>query len=195
MDKKYQIIYADPPWSYGKRRLNATTEGKELTDHYPTMETQEICDLPIAKFADKNCVLFLWVVYPKLEDSFKVINSWGFKYSTVAFEWVKLMSPHTLKPVRFMGANVVGGSIELCLLCRRGSIKRLDKTIRRTIWSERRGHSQKPDEARERIIKLFGDLPRIELFAREKVEGWDCWGNEVESDMDLNNVVGDTYLD
>jgi len=185
MIKKYNIILADPPWSYGGRKLNAPTSGKELTDHYPTMEIQEICDLPIRNLADKNCVLFLWVVYPILEDSFKVINSWGFKYSTVAFEWVKLMSPNTLKPVRFMGANVVGGSIELCLLARRGSVKRIDKTIRRTIWEGRQKHSQKPDEARDRIVKLFGDLPRIELFARQKVAGWDCWGNEVESDIEL----------
>jgi len=185
MNKKYQIIYADPPWSYGNRRLNASTGGKELTDHYQTMEISEICKLPISDLADRNCVLFLWVVYPALEDSFKVINSWGFKYSTVAFEWVKLMSPNTLKPVRFMGANVIGGSIELCLLARRGTVKRINKTIRRTIWEGRQRHSQKPDEARDRIVKLFGDLPRIELFARRKAEGWDSWGNEVESDIDL----------
>lgn len=183
--KKYQIIYADPPWSYGTRKLNVSTSGKELTDHYSVMTLDDICRLPILNLADKNCVLFLWVVYPVLEDSFRIINSWGFKYSTVAFEWVKLMTPSTLKPVRFMGANVIGGSIELCLLARRGTVKRIDKTIRRTIWAERREHSRKPDEAKERIVKLFGDLPRIELFARQKVEGWDCWGNEVESDIDL----------
>ena len=177
---KYQIIYADPPWSYGGRKLNASTNGVELADHYPTMEIDEICRLPISDLADRNCVLFLWVVYPVLEDSFKVIKAWGFRYSTVAFEWVKLISLNTLKPVRFMGANVVGGSIELCLLARRGTVKRIDKTIRRTIWEGRQRHSQKPNEARNKIVRLFGDLPRIELFARQKTPGWDSIGFDID---------------
>lgn len=183
--KKYQIIYADPPWSYGTRKLNASTKGKELADHYPTLSIDEICKFPIKEMTDKNCVLFLWVVYPQLENAFKVIREWGFRYATVAFEWIKLTTPYSLKPVQFMGANVVGGGIELCLLARKGNLKRKDKTVRRIIWDRRREHSRKPDEARERIVKLFGDLPRIELFARQKTEGWDVWGNEVESDIEL----------
>jgi len=183
--KRYQIIYADPPWSYGGHKLNTATSGKELEDHYPTMEIEDICRLPVKWVADENCVLFLWVVYPRLEDSFKVIKAWGFQYSTVAFEWVKLTTPHTLRPVKFMGANVVGGSIELCLLARRGTVKRIDKAVQRAIWEERQEHSRKPNEARKRIVQLFGDLPRIELFARQKVEGWDTWGNEVANDVDL----------
>ena len=184
--KKYQIIYADPPWSYGGRKLNTFTGGKEIIDHYPTMETKEICELPIKEIADKNCVLFLWVVYPKLEDAFKVINSWGFRYSTVAFEWIKLISPYKFKLVQFMGANVVGGGVELCLLARKGNLKRIARNIKRMIIEARKRHSEKPNkEARERIIRLFGDLPRIELFARQKTEGWDVWGNEVKSDIDL----------
>ena len=149
------------------------------------METDEICQLPIEDICDKDCVLFLWVVYSKLEDAFEVINKWGFRYSTVAFEWIKLTTPYTLKPVQFMGVNVVGGAIELCLLARKGNLKRINKKVRRAIWDSRREHSKKPDEARKRIVQLFGDLPRIELFAREKKNGFDVWGNEVKSDIEL----------
>ena len=186
MTKKYNIIYADPPWSFGSRKLNVSTKGKEITDHYPTMETQEICALPIRDLADKNSLLFLWVVYSKLPDALKVIEHWGFKYSTVAFEWFKL-TPNG-KPVCFMGAWVCGGTIELCLLAKRGSVPRIRKDIRRLIISPRREHSQKPMEAMYRIVELVGDLPRIELFARRKTEGWDVWGNEVESNIELEVV-------
>ena len=177
-DKKYQIIYADPPWSFGGRRLNASTQGKEITDHYPVMETEEICSLPVRSIVADNCLLFLWAVHSKLPDALQVMKQWGFTYSTVAFEWLKLTT--TGKFVCFMGAWTCGGALELCLLGRRGSIPRIAKNIRRLIIAPRREHSRKPDEVRERIVQLVGDLPRIELFAREKVEGWDCWGNEVD---------------
>lgn len=184
--KKYKIIYADPPWDYGGRKLNASSGGKELNDHYPTMKIEDICALPIKQLADKNCLLFLWVTYPHLEKSFDVIKSWGFKYSTVAFEWVKMTS--TGKNVCFMGSWTCGGGIELCLLARRGSVKRVHKNVRKMIIAERKRHSEKPDETRKRIIDLVGDLPRVELFARKKIEGWDVWGNEVESDINLEGL-------
>lgn len=180
--KKYNIIYADPPWSYGGRKLNAATDGKELNDHYPTMEIDEICALPVKQIADKNCLLFMWVVYAQLENAFKVINAWGFKYSTVAFEWVK--QTETGKNVCFMGAWTTGGALELCLLARRGSVKRKDKTVKR-LHVQRGRHSQKPDEIRKEIVRLCGDLPRVELFARTKADGWDVWGNELENTVEL----------
>lgn len=105
--KKYNIIYADPPWDYGGRKLNASSKGKELNDHYPTMKIEDICALPIKEIADKNCLLFMWVTYPHLEKSFEVIKSWGFRYSTVAFEWLKI-TPRG-KNVCFMGSWTCGG--------------------------------------------------------------------------------------
>lgn len=176
-NKRYQIIYADPPWSFGGAKLNASTNGREITDHYPLMADVEILMLPVDKLADINCVLFLWVVYSKFPLALQCIEKWGFKYSTVAFEWFKRTS--TGKPVCFMGKWVTGGAVELCLLAKKGSIPRKSKCVRRLIDAPRREHSRKPDEARNRIVQLLGDLPRIELFARQKVEGWDCWGNEV----------------
>ena len=191
--KKYQIIYADPPWSFGAK-LNATTMGKEINDHYPTMTDKEIMDLPVSKLADKDCVLFLWVVHSKLPLAFQIIEKWGFKYSTVAFEWFKTTS--TGLPVCFMGKWVCGGAIELCLLAKKGSIPRQSASVKRLIESPRTEHSRKPPEARLRIVRLMGDIPRVELFARrmdllfdaDGFEGWDVWGNEVESDIDLKGV-------
>ena len=182
MGKRYNIIYADPPWSYGGRKLNAASGGKELADHYPTMEIEELKKLPVRELADKDCLLFLWVVYPQLENAFELIRVWGFKYSTVAFEWAKLTE--TGKNVCFMGAWTCGGDMELCLLARRGSVKRQNKTVRR-LHVARGRHSAKPDEIRREIVRLCGDLPRIELFAREKKSGWDVWGNELSSDVRL----------
>ena len=183
MDKKYQIIYADPPWSFGGAKLNVSTKGKEITDHYPLMSDDEILKLPIGDLTDVSCLLFLWVVYSKLPLALRCIDKWGFTYSTVAFEWLKRTS--TGKPVCFMGRWVTGGAIELCLLARKGSIPRINKCVKRLIDAPRKEHSQKPDEARERIVELVGDLPRIELFARQRVEGWDAWGNEVVSNIEL----------
>jgi len=140
-NKKYQIIYADPPWSFGNCKLNVATKGKEIIDHYPTMSDKEILQLPISNLADKNCLLFLWAVHSKLPLAIECIERWGFQYSTVAFEWLKRTS--TGKPVCFMGRWVCGGAIELCLLAHRGSVPRIAKNIRRLIDSPRRAHSQK----------------------------------------------------
>jgi len=178
-NKKYQIIYADPPWSFGGCKLNASTDGKEITDHYSLMTDKQLLSLPIKDIADENCLLFLWVVHSKLPLALDCIKSWGFQYSTVAFEWFKRTS--TGKPVCFMGRWVTGGAIELNLLARKGSVPRISKCVRRLIDSPREKHSKKPDEIRNRIVDLVGDLPRIELFARQKTPGWDNWGNELET--------------
>jgi site-specific DNA-methyltransferase (adenine-specific) len=176
-DKKYNIIYADPPWSFGGNKLNAATGGKEITDHYSVMEDSDILALPVRQIAAANCLLFLWIVHSKLPIGLAVMQAWGFKYRTVAFEWLKRTS--TGKPVCFMGGTVCGGAIELCLLGYRGSVPRINKTIRRLIDAPRMEHSRKPHEARRRIVQLVGGLPRIELFARTKIPGWDAWGDEV----------------
>ncbi len=180
--KKYKIIYADPPWSYGGRGLmNQLKKIVPITEHYPTMKTDEICNLPIKDLADKDCVLFMWVTYPHLENAFKVMKAWGFKYSTCGFEWFK--THKSGKPTHFMGAWVVGGAIEIVLIGHKGSPKRISKKVKRLIIANRGRHSAKPPEVRDRIVELMGDIPRVELFAREKPSGWDVWGNEVESDI------------
>lgn len=176
--ERFKVIYADPPWIFvGKSKLNAATGGKELSDHYPSMTDQELLDLPVRSIADKDSWLFMWAVYSKLPLAIQVMESWGFAYKTVAFEWLK-RTPKG-KPVCFMGGTVCGGAVELCLLGKRGSMKRVRKDVRRLIDAPRRRHSEKPDEARDRIVELVGDVPRIELFARKRSPGWSAWGNEV----------------
>lgn len=175
-DNKYNIIYADPPWSYewgkGEHGGNFAPER-----HYQTMSVDEICEMKttIKKIADKKCVLLMWATMPCLPDAIRVIKEWGFKYKTCAFTWVKVKKDG--QPLAGMGSYTKCNA-ELCLLAMRGHIKSADKTVRQIIMAQRRGHSVKPFEVRDRIVKLFGDLPRIELFARSTATGWDCWGDE-----------------
>jgi len=182
--KKYQIIYADPPWKF-KVWCFDTGSGRSPDQYYPTMELEDICALPVQEIADKNCILFLWGTWPKLTEALQVINAWGFKYKTSAFVWGK-QNPKDRKFMCGLG-YWTRKATEFVLLATKGSPKRMDKSVREFIASPRREHSRKPDEIRCRIVKLMGDIPRIELFAREKTEGWDVWGNEVESDINLES--------
>lgn len=171
-DKKYNIIYADPPWSYKDKKCNGACE-----IHYNTMSIKEICNLPIKKIADKDCVLFLWCTYPMLKEGLKVIEEWGFNYKTIGFQWIK--QNKSGKGYFFGLGRWTRGNSECCLIAVKGKPKRINNSISQLIISPLRQHSQKPDIVRDKIIKLIGDLPRIELFARQEVDGWDCFGNEV----------------
>jgi site-specific DNA-methyltransferase (adenine-specific) len=117
-----------------------------------------------------------------LPDALKVIEAWGFKYKTIAFCWNK-KSKHG-KWISNLGRWTMG-NIEICILAVKGHPHRIVKNVKQLVIAERTVHSEKPSEIRNRIVELMGDLPRIELFARQKVDGWDCWGNEVESDIDF----------
>ena len=172
--KKYQIIYADPPWSM---------DGGVYNPKYPVLSLDDIVGLPVPSLADINCALFLWILNSRIDDGLFVMKQWGFEYKTVAFCWVKT-SQKTGMPNCRVGSYTLGG-IELCLLGIQGKPKRQVLNIRQVLLQPRQRHSQKPDKIRDDIVRLYGDLPRIELFARQKVEGWDCWGNEVESDIIL----------
>ncbi len=147
------------------------------------MSTDEICDLQVADIAAESSVLFLWTTFPNLQEAFRVIEAWGFSYRTVAFVWVKR---NKKAPNYFMGLGYwTRANAEICLLATKGKPKRISKSVRQIIDAPIEYHSKKPDETRERIVELMGDLPRIELFARQKTDGWDVWGNEVESDIEL----------
>ena len=180
MNKKYQIIYADPPWNFNFRKRNRLSEEAKAR-LYDTMDGESICKLPIKELTDNNCVLFLWVMNSELPLALRVIESWGFTYKTVAFTWVKTR----INTYHFGGGNWTRSNPELCLLATKGHIERKSASVKNLVISPLREHSRKPDEIRNYIVQLVGDLPRIELFARQKVEGWDVWGNEVESDIDF----------
>lgn len=170
-NNKYNIIYADPPWQY----WDGGQKNQSL--HYTTMTIDDICALPVKRIADDNAILFLWVTYPILFESFKVIESWGFKYSTCAFVWIK-KNKNTDTPFVGCGAWTRANS-ELCLLATRGSVTRLDASISQIVESPIEEHSRKPAIVRDKIEALVGKLPRIELFCRQPADGWDSWGNEI----------------
>jgi len=185
---KYNIIYADPPWDYGERNNPNTTFGLGAPGRYDMMTAEEICNLSVKNIAATNCALFLWCVFPlpHLQEALDVFPAWGFEYKTLGFAWFKI-NKHNGKP--FFGVGYYTKSnVEVCLLGIKGKMKSISDAVSSVVIAPRREHSRKPDEVRERIVQLFGDLPRIELFAREKTPGWDVWGNEVESDIELGGI-------
>lgn len=177
--KKYNIIYADPPWQY-KVWSRDTGLKRSAESHYHTMQKKDIQDMKdvIDKISNENCVLFLWVTAPCLLEGLELINYWGFTYKTIGFSWIKT---NKKSDSLFWGMGYyTRANTELCLLATKGKpLKRISKSVHQVVMSKIREHSRKPDEVRDRIVKLFDDLPRIELFARQQVDGWDCWGNEV----------------
>ena len=179
---KYKIIYADPPWSYSDTQKSGGTAFFGASVRYPLMKNKDIANLPINDLADKDCVLFMWATSPLLPEAIETIKEWGFKYKTVAFCWNK--QSKNGKWISNMGRWTMG-NVEICLLAVKGKPKRIVKNIKQLVIAERKRHSEKPEEVANRIVDLMGDLPRIELFARNKRDGWDVWGNEVENDITL----------
>ena len=179
-DKKYQIIYADPPWKYNNK---ANKKGRTVETHYPTMNTETIKNIQVCAISDNNCILFIWVTFPKLQEGLDVIQAWGFEYKTIAFTWVK---KNKIANSWFWGMGKwTRSNAELCLLATKGKPKRISAGVSSIIDNKIQAHSQKPDEARDRIVQLCGDLPRIELFARQQTPGWDAWGNEVDMQVPM----------
>ena len=173
-NKKYEIIYADPPWFLGngnKTKPNGIG-GNKVGRHYQTVPTDELSKIPIRDIAEKDCLLFMWAISPMLGDALKLGVEWGFNYKTVAFVWDKQITNC---------GNYTLPQIEQVLLFKRGKIP-TPRGIRNTrqFYSERKTkHSKKPHEIRKRIEQMFSSQSKIELFARERFEGWDAWGNEV----------------
>ena len=176
---KYQVIYCDPPWDYKGQTQHA---GKASSDtggaisHYPTMKLKELKALKpmIDKLADKDCMMFMWSSSPHLDQAIELMKAWGFVWATVAFVWDKQ---------RVNPGFYTMSQCELCLLGKRKKGKipqpRGARNVRQLVSSLRGKHSEKPHEVRLRIEKMFPSQSKIELFARQKVKGWDSWGNEV----------------
>ena len=175
--RKYSIIYADPPWRY-KVWSRDTGLGRSADSHYSTMEKQDIEALPINEISNKDSVLFLWVTAPCLEQGLELVKKWGFKYKTIGFNWVK---QNKKSDSLFWGMGYyTRANAEICILATKGkTLPIISRRVHQVVLSHVEEHSKKPNEVRKRIVELFGDLPRIELFARQYADGWDCWGNEV----------------
>lgn len=180
-DRRYNIIYADPPWRNPKSGTNARNNEK----HYPSMRTEDICALPVQDITAKQSILFLWAVFPNLPDALRVIESWGFEYYGLAFDWCKLNSNGQPK----IGCGYyTRQNNEVCLIgvkpSRENRVRPICHSVGASILAPTEWHSKKPDCVRDKIVQICGDLPRIELFARQRVEGWDAWGNEVTTEQE-----------
>lgn len=194
---RYSIVLADPAWHYNDR-LDPTR-----TLPYGTMSMQQIAALPVKEICQPDAALFLWATMPQLEDvmTSRIFHDWGFKFKTCAFVWVKL-NHKAGTPFWGMG-NWTRQNVELCLLGVRGKIQRQNKGVHQLIFAaetetllaprlrnKNKGeHSKKPKEVRERIVELLGDVPRVELFARERSVGWDAFGNQVAGSITLSEAA------
>jgi len=178
---KYQIILADPPWNYKDQGCQGT-----MANHYKGMKLDELASLPVSAIADKNAVLFLWATYPMLKEALSIIEAWGFEYKSIAFQWLKLNRKDG-RPFYGLG-RWTRGNTEPCLLATRGKPKRRSPAVFQLIESPIMRHSEKPPLVRDRIVELMGDLPRIELFARKRVKGWDAIGNEIDG-LDIRESI------
>ncbi|HYX72399.1 MAG TPA: MT-A70 family methyltransferase [Nitrososphaera sp.] len=194
-NKKFDIIYADPPWDYnGKLQFDKTSTSKDKIDlsrkifissatfKYPTLKLDELMRIPICEIAKDDCLLFMWTSNPHLAQALKLAEAWGFNYKTVAFIWDKMSH----NPGQYTLSNC-----ELCLVFKRGRIPkpRGARNIQQLVRSPRKEHSEKPIEVMQAIEKMFPTQERIELFARRKFEGWSVWGLDIimknNSDNDL----------
>ena len=175
-EMKYQIIYADPPWAYRQKQINFQSydKGKKyensVTDHYQSMTNQEIKALPVSELADSDCLLYLWATSPNLNVAIETGKAWGFEYKTVAFVWDKQRTNYGFYTL---------SSVELCLVFKKGRIPKKSAHERQFLSEKVGKHSAKPTEIRDRIDRMYPNAKKLELFAREEIAGWHCWGNEV----------------
>jgi len=177
-NKKYNIIYADPPWHF--QNYNNAKAQTNPERHYKTMTMKEISNLPVNEIADDNCVLFMWCTDPLLHKQIPIVEKWGFTYKTVGFHWVKTNKDKSKNLYAIGTGYWTRANNEICILATKGKIGRVKgSNVHRLVVADRQRHSQKPDCVRDKILELCGDLPKIELFARNKTPGWDVWGNEV----------------
>lgn len=180
----FSVILSDPPWKF--RTWSETNQAKSPSRHYDLMEADEIRALPVAQWAAADAALFLWVVQSNLPEALALIEAWGFKFKTVAFAWVKLKGKqdrlfYAGEDVRMgLGYHTRSG-FEQCWLATRGDgYQRLVKDEPQVVFSPLREHSRKPDEIADAIVRLCGDVPRLEMFARTRRPGWAQYGNEAD---------------
>lgn len=191
MRKTYDIIYADPPWQY--KTWGRKGPSRTAASFYDTQSLGDLACMDIASLCNPDCVLLMWVTFPCLKEALLLGKAWGFTYKTVAFVWVKRnRHNHEL----FVGlGHYTRANAEMVLLFTKGKpLKRICKDVQQVVITPKSRHSQKPDEIRKRIVRLFGDRPRLELFARsrtgffpdEEYVGWDVFGNEVNGSIPVN---------
>ena len=181
MNNKYSVIYCDPPWDYKGQKQHNGKGGKETggaVKHYDTITLKDLKGLNVHTICEEDCLVFMWTSSPHLDQAIDLMQSWGFKYATIAFVWDK----QKVNPGFYTMSQC-----EICLVGKKGKIPqpRGARNVRQFISEVRGKHSEKPTAVRDRITEMFPTQKKIELFARNKIEGWDFWGNEVDCDVDL----------
>ena len=175
INKKYQLIYADPPWQYKDVKAGGGSSG--AAKHYKTLTILDLMRLRVDMIADENCLLAMWHVGPMPQEAIDVVKLWGFKLKTMkGFTWHKLTKTGLC---HFGMGHYTRANTEDCLIAIKGRPEIKSHSVRQFIETKIQEHSRKPDEVRDLLVELCGDVPRIELFARRQYSGWDAWGNEV----------------
>lgn len=173
-ENKYKIVYADCPWQYSDKQSNRPGI------QYSTMTPEELCKLNVPEISDKDSVLCMWVTYPQIEEAVKVISAWGFTYKTCLFTWIKT---YEKSGKLFWGmGRYTRSNPEIMLLAKRGKgVPVKNHGIHNVQYHPVMKHSEKPALFRNLVVDLFDaeQLPKIELFCRHNITGWDSWGNEV----------------
>jgi N6-adenosine-specific RNA methylase IME4 len=170
------IIYADPPWNYAPTGQTIPVRSKK-GQPYVAMRMIDIYDFQLPE-TSKDCVLFMWATAPLMPEALYCIKSWGFEYKTIAFTWIKKNKRAT--DTNFWGMGQwTRSNPEFCLLAVKGRPKAVSHSVHSVIESPLEEHSKKPDIVRDKIVELCGDKPRIELFARKKIEGWESQGDQL----------------
>ena len=184
-NKKYQVIYADPPWDYGgkmqydKSVIKDENEGFErkiflssAEFKYPTVKLRDLKKLDVASIASDDCLLFMWTTGPQMANAIELGKAWGFEYKTIAFVWDKMVH----NPGRYTLSQT-----EFVLAFKHGKFPqpRGARNVRQMVTVHRGAHSVKPAEVIDGITRMFPEQAKIELFARNNYVGWDNWGLEI----------------
>jgi len=194
--KKYELVYADPPWKFSSSQKKRDAPWNTAVRYYDCMSVKEIMSLPVKSITAENAILGIWAPWTFTHEALQVIDAWGFQFKTAIFVWVKLNKDGSI--FKGLGLYTRGGA-EVCWLgVKSKRLSRIDKGVGQVECIQRGKHSEKPDEIRDRFVQLYGDVERVELFARKEVDGWDCWGREVKGvdlfmDEELKDEIKKKY--
>lgn len=189
---KYNLIYADPPWMY-RDKCKSGNRGAEFK--YPVMKVEDICRLPVWEIANQeSCLLAMWWVPTMPSEALEVVKAWGFRLMTMkGFTWHKTNKNKGNSAIG-MG-HMTRANSEDCLFAIKGRLpKRINASICQHVTAPRAAHSEKPHIIRDNLVSLLGNVPKIELFSRENIQGWDAWGNECINSIEMKSATIITEL-
>lgn len=182
MSKKYQVIYADPPWTFKSKNTGGSMKSGAAAQ-YQTMSIKEMMSMDVQSICSDNCILVMWWVGSQPEEAIALAKAWGFKIKHMnGFVWNKL----TVKELPFFGMGYyTRAGAETALIAIKGKPNIASHSVRQVRTAKVGRHSEKPAEFRNDIVQMCGDVPRLEMFARDAAPGWDVFGNQVSDSVDI----------